>query len=85
MKIHLITILIILSTATANSSLKFNPNYIMKNSGIDETAKSSKGWLRVLNSDKKLNEYNIIITNTEKSILIEYFKSVNSSRERIIK
>jgi len=52
---------------------------------IDIDSKSAKGWIRILNSDEKIIEYNIQINNRERLILIIYFKKIKSNRGREIR
>jgi len=46
----------------------------LRDSGCDIEAKSIKGWIRIFNSDDRLEDYGIYISEKQRIIFLSYFK-----------
>jgi len=47
---------------------------IFRNNQIDIDSKSFKGWIRIFNSRRKLEDYNIYVDEKNRILVLKYFK-----------
>lgn len=75
-----IAILIITTLSASSANARYISGHdvqtILYRENIDLDAKSLKGWMRVFNSDSKLNDYEIYVTEEEKELILIYLNKL---------
>jgi hypothetical protein len=67
-----------LNASETNKTTKRNKEIIQSifyRENIDLDAKSLKGWMRVFNSNSKLKDHDIYVTDEEKNIILIFLKN----------
>lgn len=76
MKKFIITILLLYMIIVPNIYADENATFerVFRSNSLDLDAKSLKGWIRLFNSNEKLRDYDIYITDTERIEIIYVLK-----------
>ena len=77
--IKVIIFIMFLTTATIsadNTVISNNTKKILVRENVDLDSKSLKGWMRVFNSNEKLNDYEIYTSTTEREQILIYLKEL---------
>jgi len=76
MKKFIITILLLYMIIVPNIYADENATFerVFRSNSLDLDAKSLKGWIRLFNSNEKLRDYDIYITDTERIEIIYVIK-----------